>query len=210
MVAPRTTVIVNPKSQGGKLGKRWPELADTIGRAFPFDVVHTTAPGDATKLAREALRGGAQRVVAIGGDDALGLAPADCTAGQLHYVSTLNASSDEGSTNFTSYVFVNAINGQDGELDIGDVGGQHGGDRVYITFHQLVLNGQTVSARGVVNLPSFGLAGGNCETGSLTGRFEPLKDGHTWRFGLTDLHADPYCTGAAISGEFGGCFRDTN
>jgi diacylglycerol kinase (ATP) len=68
MVAPRTVVIVNPKSQGGKLGKRWPELADTIGRAFPFDELHTQAAGDATRLAREALRGGAERVVAIGGD----------------------------------------------------------------------------------------------------------------------------------------------
>jgi len=30
--------------------------------------VHTTAPGDATRLAREALRAGAERVVAVGGD----------------------------------------------------------------------------------------------------------------------------------------------
>ncbi len=68
MLAPRTVVVVNPSSQGGKLGKRWTELADTIGRAFPFDDVHTRAPGDATRLTREALRGGAQRIVAIGGD----------------------------------------------------------------------------------------------------------------------------------------------
>jgi YegS/Rv2252/BmrU family lipid kinase len=68
MKAPRTTVIVNPKSQGGRLGKRWSELADTIGRAFPFDEAITRAPGDATRLAREALRAGAERVVAIGGD----------------------------------------------------------------------------------------------------------------------------------------------
>jgi len=68
MKAPRTTVIVNPKSQGGRLGKRWSELADTIGRAFPFDEALTRAPGDATRLTREALRAGAERVVAIGGD----------------------------------------------------------------------------------------------------------------------------------------------
>src|SRR5439155_6178449 len=68
MVAPRTVVVVNPKSQGGRLGKRWAELAETIGRAFPFEPVMTAGPGDATKLAREALRGGAQRIVAIGGD----------------------------------------------------------------------------------------------------------------------------------------------
>lgn len=65
---PRTVVIVNPKSQGGRLGKRWTELSETLTRAFPYDVVHTEGPGDATRLAREALRGGADRVVAIGGD----------------------------------------------------------------------------------------------------------------------------------------------
>ncbi len=68
MVAPRTTVIVNPRSQGGKLGKRWVDISDTIGRAFPFDEAITTAPGDATRLTAEALRGGAERIVAIGGD----------------------------------------------------------------------------------------------------------------------------------------------
>jgi diacylglycerol kinase (ATP) len=68
MNAPRTTVIVNPKSQGGRLRKRWSDLADTIGRAFPFDEAITEAPGDATRLTREALRAGAERVVAIGGD----------------------------------------------------------------------------------------------------------------------------------------------
>ncbi|HEY4244617.1 MAG TPA: diacylglycerol kinase family protein [Kofleriaceae bacterium] len=68
MLAPRTVVVVNPQSQGGKLGKRWADLADTIGRAFPFDEAVTTCAGDATRLAREALRAGAERVVAIGGD----------------------------------------------------------------------------------------------------------------------------------------------
>jgi len=68
MVAPRTVVVVNPNSQGGKLGRRWRELADTIGRAFPYDEALTTGPGDATRLTREALRAGAERIVAIGGD----------------------------------------------------------------------------------------------------------------------------------------------
>jgi YegS/Rv2252/BmrU family lipid kinase len=67
-VDPRTVVIVNPKSQAGRLGKRWTELADTIGRAFPFDEAVTQGPGDATRLTREALKAGAERVVAIGGD----------------------------------------------------------------------------------------------------------------------------------------------
>jgi YegS/Rv2252/BmrU family lipid kinase len=68
MGSPRTVVVVNPNSQGGRLGKRWAELADTLGRAFPFDDVHTKGPGDATGLTRDALRAGAERIVAIGGD----------------------------------------------------------------------------------------------------------------------------------------------
>jgi YegS/Rv2252/BmrU family lipid kinase len=68
MVTPRTVLVVNPRSQGGRLGKRWKDIADTIGRAFPFEEALTQAPGDATRLTREALRGGAERVVAIGGD----------------------------------------------------------------------------------------------------------------------------------------------
>jgi YegS/Rv2252/BmrU family lipid kinase len=68
MVTPRTILVVNPKSQGGRLGKRWKDVADTIGRAFPFEEAITQGPGDATRLTREALRGGAERVVAIGGD----------------------------------------------------------------------------------------------------------------------------------------------
>lgn len=68
MVAPRTVVVVNPKSQGGKLGTRWTEVAETLGRAFPFDEVMTKGVGDATRLTREALQAGAERIVAIGGD----------------------------------------------------------------------------------------------------------------------------------------------
>jgi len=68
VLAPRTTVIVNPKSQGGRLGKRWSEISETIGRAFPFDEAITTAQGDATRLTSEALKAGAERIVAIGGD----------------------------------------------------------------------------------------------------------------------------------------------
>jgi YegS/Rv2252/BmrU family lipid kinase len=68
MVMPRTVLVVNPRSQGGRLGKRWKDIADTIGRAFPFDELITQGPHDATRLTRDALRSGAERVVAMGGD----------------------------------------------------------------------------------------------------------------------------------------------
>jgi YegS/Rv2252/BmrU family lipid kinase len=68
MSTPQTVVIVNPKSQGGAVGKRWPDLADEIGRIMPFDELHTSGPGDAIALTRKALENGADRVVALGGD----------------------------------------------------------------------------------------------------------------------------------------------
>jgi diacylglycerol kinase (ATP) len=63
-----TVVIVNPKSQGGAVGRRWPDLADAIGRVMPFDELRTSGPGDAITLTRKALRDGADRVIALGGD----------------------------------------------------------------------------------------------------------------------------------------------
>ncbi len=68
MGSPRTVVIVNPRAQGGATGRDWPHLADRIRKVVAFDEAITQAPGDATRLAREALRAGAERVVALGGD----------------------------------------------------------------------------------------------------------------------------------------------
>jgi YegS/Rv2252/BmrU family lipid kinase len=68
MGSPRVVIVVNPNSQGGALGRKWPELSDVIRRELPFEVVRTTGPGDATRLAAQALRGGAEIVVAVGGD----------------------------------------------------------------------------------------------------------------------------------------------
>ena len=47
---------------------RWSELADQIRRELPFEAALTTAPGDATRLARQAVEAGAEIVVAVGGD----------------------------------------------------------------------------------------------------------------------------------------------
>jgi YegS/Rv2252/BmrU family lipid kinase len=64
-----TVVIVNPHAAGGRTEKRWPELRETIHEAYgPFEHKFTDAPGAGTKLAREALQGGADLIVAMGGD----------------------------------------------------------------------------------------------------------------------------------------------
>ena len=61
----RTAAIVNPRSATGKTGRLWPALATRIKS---LDVRFTTHPRHATELARECLREGYQRIVAVGGD----------------------------------------------------------------------------------------------------------------------------------------------
>jgi diacylglycerol kinase (ATP) len=66
---PKIAVIVNPAAGRGGAAKRWPAIqAELAARLGPFDAHFTTAPGEATKLARGALREGARRFVAVGGD----------------------------------------------------------------------------------------------------------------------------------------------
>jgi len=68
MAEPRTIVVVNPKSQGGATGARWPEISSQLQKHFAFEEVITQAAGDATRLTRDALASGAERVIALGGD----------------------------------------------------------------------------------------------------------------------------------------------
>ena len=65
MNRPRIAAIVNPQSATGKTGKRWPEIASTLPE---IDVRFTRGPRHATELARECLREGYTRIVAVGGD----------------------------------------------------------------------------------------------------------------------------------------------
>ncbi|TMC49753.1 MAG: diacylglycerol kinase family lipid kinase [Chloroflexi bacterium] len=68
----RTVVIVNPASAGGRTGRRWPEVHRCLeGAGVAAEVRVTTAPGQATELARAALGEGCDRVVAAGGDGTL-------------------------------------------------------------------------------------------------------------------------------------------
>ena len=69
MPMPRTVLVVNPQSKRGLLGRRWPELAAEIRRTYgPFEEARTRCAGDATELTRDALRAGAERIIAMGGD----------------------------------------------------------------------------------------------------------------------------------------------
>jgi YegS/Rv2252/BmrU family lipid kinase len=63
-----TLFIVNPAAAGGRAGRWWRDLEAEARRVCgPADVVFSSAPGDATRLARE-VAGQSRFVVAVGGD----------------------------------------------------------------------------------------------------------------------------------------------
>lgn len=62
-------LIVNPAAAGGRLGREWPQMAKRLrelGLDAPASM--TKAPGHAADLAAEAIAGGADVIVAVGGD----------------------------------------------------------------------------------------------------------------------------------------------
>ena len=68
-----TVLVVNPNSSSGLTGKGWndlyPEIKEALGTSV--EVALTTKPGDGTTLARQFLKQGFKKVVAIGGDGTL-------------------------------------------------------------------------------------------------------------------------------------------
>ena len=61
--------LVNPASDNGATGKRWPELAHrAAGLGLSGDALFSERPGHLTELARAAAGDGARLLVAVGGD----------------------------------------------------------------------------------------------------------------------------------------------
>lgn len=65
----KTFFVVNPKSANGNTGRRWGELAATIGRTLSdFGVEFTRGEMDAMHITRRAIKNGYECIVAVGGD----------------------------------------------------------------------------------------------------------------------------------------------
>jgi len=65
----KTKVIVNPKSAGSRTAKAWPEIEEKLKKSFGvIDASLTQSRGHAIDLARQAIKDGCERVVAVGGD----------------------------------------------------------------------------------------------------------------------------------------------
>jgi YegS/Rv2252/BmrU family lipid kinase len=62
-------LIVNPRSAAGRTGRHFDRIARAVrGAIGDFECSFTQAPGDGSRLAREAVAAGGQLVIAVGGD----------------------------------------------------------------------------------------------------------------------------------------------
>ena len=132
-------------------------------------------------------------------------APDDCQPGQIHIVhGTADVTATLGNLSFVNVFGQNGV----GTLDIGDIGGNGGGDRVFIEFPELLAHGDTVAARGLVKLA--GIDAGNCDGDGFSGVLRQDDDGDGWRWSLGDLYAPPYCGGTKVAASLSGCYRTSN
>jgi YegS/Rv2252/BmrU family lipid kinase len=65
-------LIVNPAAGAGRVLREWPRLAAEIrGEGIEFEETFTSRPGEATEIARKAVKAGRSVVAAVGGDGIL-------------------------------------------------------------------------------------------------------------------------------------------
>jgi YegS/Rv2252/BmrU family lipid kinase len=65
------TIIVNPAAGNGKCGRTWLAVQDTFAGLSGSAALFTRAPGEATRLVREALLQGEEVILVVGGDGTL-------------------------------------------------------------------------------------------------------------------------------------------
>jgi hypothetical protein len=124
-----------------------------------------------------------------------------CVPGALTVIGTVDGAQHEVTFFPTSHAFSNI--GPDAEFTA-SVAGSSGS--VSLAWGASVLDGDSTAARGQIDLPASSLVAGNCDTAALSGRLLMNDEGGGFRFVLRDLHASPFCSGAAITGELRGCF----
>ncbi|MCX7057832.1 MAG: diacylglycerol kinase family protein [Proteobacteria bacterium] len=69
---PHWLAILNPAAGRGRAARSWPRYAAALAaRGINIELQTTSGPGEATRLAREAIAAGQSRILAIGGDGTL-------------------------------------------------------------------------------------------------------------------------------------------
>ncbi|MBC7792766.1 MAG: diacylglycerol kinase family lipid kinase, partial [Clostridia bacterium] len=63
-------IVANPYAAAGAVGRNWDRLARHVHASYgsDLDLAFTTARGDATRIVHDAIAGGADRIIAVGGD----------------------------------------------------------------------------------------------------------------------------------------------
>lgn len=134
--------------------------------------------------------------------------PPTCNPGEVRVTGNVDSTQVVHQVSSDSNVFVNAVNNQDGELAVSTSSGGAEHKLVDFKFHDLLIDGQEVSARGFVDLTlQSGPNVGNCETGDYVSSISMDKDGNGGTFVLRSMHDSPYCSGAEHKGALAGCFR---
>ncbi|MEW6335163.1 MAG: diacylglycerol kinase family protein [Thermodesulfobacteriota bacterium] len=68
----QTLFVVNPHAGNGSTGKEWPRISNIAWNLLgPYETCLTAGPGDATRITREHLFRGFDRVICVGGDGTL-------------------------------------------------------------------------------------------------------------------------------------------
>ncbi|MBV8196351.1 MAG: diacylglycerol kinase family lipid kinase [Candidatus Dormibacteraeota bacterium] len=155
---PETLVVVNPASAGGRTLKHWPASAAVLrALGVDFEVLYTTAPGDATVVVRQALAGGARRIVSVGGDGTLnevvnGFFGADGEALGKHAVLGVIPSGSGGDFRRTAGIPPHPVdaarllaNAEPRQVDVGRVDFDDGGTRYFINIADCGVGGEVVA-----------------------------------------------------------------
>ena len=124
---PHTVFLVNPASDNGATGRRWPQLARTAATlGLTGDALFSKAPGQLTELARQAADGGAQLLVVVGGDGSLnevanGVAERDVEIAVIPRGTGWDFARSQGIPRRVAAAVDVALNGATREIDLGRV-----------------------------------------------------------------------------------------
>lgn len=158
MPDPRIRLLVNPHAGGGAANRRLPEIVAALRHAdFSFEIARTSAPGDATALARRSFDDGIDIIAVVGGDGTLNeVAQA--------YVDANTAEALAGPTIAlipfgTGGDFKRSL-GLTGTLENAVMRLRYGQDRpVDLGIMRLIDHAGSPAVRAFVNITSFGIGG---------------------------------------------------
>jgi hypothetical protein len=175
---------------------------------FVEDMFSRLVPAHSIYLALASALG----LAACGGGEGMQTPDDPCTnPGEVAFTGTVNGQPVDERLTGLSTTFENAFGGgTTGTLEVAF--SSDGADRLFIEFGTNIQDGESSDARGFIDLSNQGkLSVGNCNieaffsTISLNEESDAgLPRGGT--FVLRSLRAEPFCTGADVSGTITGCF----